>query len=1032
METVDAEDDGSMPAETEFCLLGPLMVRRAGAVVPVSRGKQRAVLAALLLNANRIVSLDELAEMLWGSDPPASARVTVQNYVKRLRHVLGDAEHARIRTEAGGYLICAGPGELDVSAFEALAEAARTSGQDGAWDRASACARQALALWRGEPLADAGSPVLAGLEAPRLAEIRLQLLETRLDSDLHLGGHAEVLPELQRLVRLYPLRERLHATLMLALYRSGRQAESLIAYQVARRVLVDEVGTEPGMALRELHQQILAADPALTAEPGSRHEPRQSITQERDPGGPRQLPLAVGSFTGRERELAALSALLDRAAGRSPGTIVISAISGTAGVGKTALAVHWAHRVRDRFPEGQLFVNLRGYDQGEPVTAAEALAVFLRALGVPANHLPASTDERAARFRDLLAGRRMLILLDNAIEADQVRPLLPASDGCLVVVTSRDSLAGLVARDGAQRLELDLLPLADAVSLLRTLIGVRAEAHPEVAEELARQCCRLPLALRVAAEVAVARPEVPLADLVSERADRQHRLDVLDADGDATTMVRSVFSWSYLHLDDATARAFRLVGLHPGLAWDRYAVAALADSTTAEADQVISALTRAHLVQETGWRRYAMHDLLRAYASELAATPEWAEKERQALPRLFDYYLHTAATAMDKLYPAGWQHRPPIAPSAVPAPPLADRSAAKNWLDAERANLVAAAAHAARHGLHSHATRLSATLSQHFDAAGHYPEALALHAQAITAARRACDRAAEADALTAVGVIEYHQGRYPEAADHYQLAMAMYRQTMNRMGEGLTLGHLGLVYWQQGHYQQATRHFEQALALHRATGDRTAEGRTLGNLGLVSLRQGRYQQAAGHLEQALAVHRETGNKRGEAHTLGNLGDIALRQGSYQQATGNFEQALTLSREMGDPVIGAYALSHLGEVQLRQGGYQQAITYHRQALSIFRQTGNRPGEAAVLNGLGEVHLAAGRPAIALAQYAAAQALADQIGDTYKQALAHLGMARAHHADGDCGEARPHWDEALRRYTALGAPEADWVRAQLQLC
>jgi tetratricopeptide (TPR) repeat protein len=272
------------------------------------------------------------------------------------------------------------------------------------------------------------------------------------------------------------------------------------------------------------------------------------------------------------------------------------------------------------------------------------------------------------------------------------------------------------------------------------------------------------------------------------------------------------------------------------------AIAALAAATAAEADQVISALTRAHLVQETGWCRYAMHDLLRAYASELAAALEYADKERQALTRLPDYYLHTAATAMDTLYPAGRRHRPHIAPSSAPAPPLADRRAAKNWLDAERANLVAVAAQAARHGLHSHATRLSATLSQHFDAAGHYPEALTLHAQAITAAREVCDRAAEANALTALGVIEYHQGRYPEAADHYQLAIALYRQTGNRMGEGRTLGHLGLV----------------------------------------SLRQGRYQQAAGHLEQALASQRETGNKRGEAHTLGNLGDIALRQGSHQQ------------------------------------------------------------------------------------------------------------------------------------------------------
>ena len=1021
-----------MLAEMEFCLLGPLVVRRAHALVPVSQGKQRAVLAALLLNANQIVPVDELAEILWGTRPPASARVTLQNYVKRLRHVLGDSQRAMISTEGSGYLIHVGAGELDVFAFEALADSARTAGRDRSWDKAAACAREALALWRGEPLADVGSRVLAEREAPRLSEMRMQVLETLLEADLELGDYAAVVPELRRLVQRHPLRERLYAMLMLALYRYGRQGESLTAYRDARRVLVEEVGAEPGTALHELHQRILAADPTLDTDRESRQEPRPKPASDRAWMMPRQLPPAVGHFTGREGELAALSALLDEANGQAPGTIVISAIGGTAGVGKTALAAHWAHRVTDRFPDGHLYVNLCGYDQGQPMTAAEALAVFLRALGVPGHDVPPRTDERAAHYRNLLAGKRMLVLLDNACETEQVRPLLPASDGCMVLVTSRDSLAGLVARDGARHLELDLLPLADAVSLLRTLIGARAGTHPAAAEELARQCCRLPLALRVAAELAAARPGVPLADLVNELADQRHRLDLLDAGGDANTRVRSVFSWSYRHLDAMPARAFRLGGVHPGAGWDRYALAALTGTTAEEADQAIGVLTRAHLIQETGQNRFVMHDLLRAYACEMAAAVDSESGEQQALTRLFDFYLHTAATAMDTLYPAERQHRPRIARSAAPAPPVVDRAAARRWIDAELTNLVTVAAHAARRGWPRHTTQLSATLSRDLEVGGHYSEAVTLHTQAITAAQRNGDRAAEADALTALGVIEYHQGSYGEAADHYHRATALYRRTGDRTGEGRTLSYLGLVRWQQGRYEKATHHLKHALALHRETGDRAAEGRTLGSLGLVGLRQGRYRQATRHFEQSLAVHRETGDRRGEAHALGNLGDTKLQQGNYQQAAGYFEQAMGLHREIGDPIIGAYALTHLGEVGLREGHYQRAVAYHRQALAIFRKAGNRSGEAGVLNGLGEVYLAAGRPAIAVARYAAAQALTAQIGDKYKQAAAHAGLARAYHAEGNCGQARIHWQQSLRLYTTLGLPEAGQVRAQLQHC
>ena len=553
-----------MAARMDFGLLGPLTVRMNRVIVPITPGKQQALLAALLLEAGRTVTVDHLAELLWSpGSPPPSAPVTVQNYVQRLRHALG-AGRDRIETRPGGYLIHVAAGELDITVMEEALAAARRAARDASWPQAARHAAEALGLWRGQPLSDVPLPLLAVLEVPRLTELRLQAHELRIEAELHLGRDAELVAELRQLTLATPLREHQHALLMQALYRSGRRAEALEAYQAARRVLIEELGSEPGPELQALHQQILTDDPVLTAPALARQAEAESMT----PGDtgvvvPRQLPAPVRHFAGRGQELKELTGLLGPPSGDAPPAVVITAVGGTAGVGKTALAVWWAHQVARSFPDGQLYVNLRGYDPGQPMSAADALARLLRDLGVPGPDIPAEEDERAARYRSMLAGRRMLIVLDNAGEEGQVRPLLPATPGCVAVVTSRDALAGLVARDGAARLDLGLLPLADAVSLLRTLIGGRVGAEPEAAAALAVHCCRLPLALRVAAELAAARPDVPLASLAGELAGQQQRLDLLDAGGDPRTAVRAVFSWSIRHLDPGTARAFRLLGVAP-------------------------------------------------------------------------------------------------------------------------------------------------------------------------------------------------------------------------------------------------------------------------------------------------------------------------------------------------------------------------------------------------------------------------------------------------------------------------------------
>jgi len=439
---------------------------------------------------------------------------------------------------------------------------------------------------------------------------------------------------------------------------------------------------------------------------------------------PRQLPGVAAHFTGRAAELAALTGLLDGPPGAPTRAVVISAIGGTAGVGKTALAVQWAHLIAGRFPDGQLYVNLRGYDTGEPVATADALAGFLRALGVPGTDIPGEIEERARLYRSRLAGRRVLVLLDNAHDAGQVRPLLPGDPGCVAVVTSRDTLAGLVAADGARRLDLDVLPLGDAIALLRSLIGPRADDDPGATAELAGLCARLPLALRIAAELAATRRITPLRQLVAEL--ESDRLGCLDA-GEDRADVRAVFSWSYRQLPGDLADAFVLTGLHPGADLDVHAAAALTGTSISQARRVLSRLHRASLLQECGPGRYGMHDLLRAYAREQAVARDTSEQSRQALTRLFDYYRSAAAAAMDLLYPAEGHRRPRMSPTAAVVPAMQDEAAARAWLDRERANLVVMVVHCAGHGWPAHAASLARTLFGYLMNGGHRPEARTIY-----------------------------------------------------------------------------------------------------------------------------------------------------------------------------------------------------------------------------------------------------------------------------------------------------------------
>jgi tetratricopeptide (TPR) repeat protein/transcriptional regulator with XRE-family HTH domain len=729
---------------------------------------------------------------------------------------------------------------------------------------------------------------------------------------------------------------------------------------------------------------------------------------------PRELPADVVGFTGRKAELAELDWLLPETTEDSMGPVVISALSGTAGVGKTALAVRWAHRMAGSFPDGQLYVNLRGYDPDQPVSAGEALAWFLGALGVP--DIPPGEAERAARFRSLVAGRRLLVVLDNAASVEQVRPLLPGA-GPMVVVTSRDALAGLVARDGAQRLDLDLLPAADAVELLRSLIGARAHADAAAVSALAELCARLPLALRVAAELAVSRPGTPLAELVAELAAAKDRLELLDAGGDPRGAVASVFSWSYRHLAADAARMFRLLGLHPGPDFDRYAAAALAGVDVAEAGRLLSGLARAHLIQLVNPGRYGMHDLLRAYAAHLATTHDTDEDRHAGLTGLFAYYLAACATAMDSLAPARGKYRPDPPPARVPVPDFADLGTARAWLDTELATLTGVAAHAASHGWPGHTIRLAATILFYLYG-GHNVEGLTICGHALSAARSCGDRATQAHALTSLGNFQFNLGRHEEAIGCHEQALALALEIGDQLAQARALNNLGEVYERQGRYQQAADCYQQSLSLDRELNERVGEAIELANAGGVYIRQGRYPEASSYLRQALALAQETGDRATQALALVNLGEVCNRQGDDNQAAGHLRQALAISREIGDRSIEAAALTRLGEVCNRQGDYNQAAGCHQQALTLNREIGAREAEADALNGAGETLLATGQPDQARACHTTALALTRQTGNRSQQARALTRLAAVCREQGDHDQAAACDQEALTLYQEIG--------------
>jgi DNA-binding SARP family transcriptional activator/tetratricopeptide (TPR) repeat protein len=904
-------------------LLGPVDVVVGGAPRPVPGPRRKSVLAVLGLHRGEIVSIDRLVDAVWGADPPPTAANTVQSHISQLRQILGSK--TAIVARAPGYVLDLGAEGTDVQVAERLIGQGIALADHGA--RAQQL-RSALALWRGRPLADVARLAWLAEQAHRLDGLWLQAARALVESRLALGEHAALVPELERLTREQRFDEQIHRQLILALYRSGRQADALAAYRRLRHTLDTDLGLEPSQPLRELDAAILRQDPTLDLAP-------PPVTLPAAESVPAQLPLAVPEFTGRQPELAALDAVLAEA-GAQPAAVVISAVSGTAGVGKTALAVHWAHRVADRFPDGQLYVNLRGvHPGGQPTAPADALRGFLEALSVPAERIPAGLDARAALYRSRLAGKRVLVVLDNARDAEQARPLLPGTGAAVVVVTSRSQLTGLVAADGARLITLGLLSTVEARELLTRRLGAdRLAAEPQAADEIIAGCARLPLAVAIAAARAATQPSFPLTVLAAELGQAHGRLDALTA-GDHATDVRAVFSWSYDALTPPAARLFRLLGVHPGPDTSVPQAASLAGELMPGTRRLLAELAGANLITEHTPGRYACHDLLRAYATDLAHTHDTEADRRAAIGRLLDHHLHTAHAAARLLHPTRDPIPLPLTPPAPGASPgqLADPATAMAWLTTERPTLLAALGQAAQAGFDTQTWQLAWALDTFLDRRGHWHDLAAAWQAGLHAGERLHDPAAQAYALRLLGWVHTQLGRRTAARGYLSRALDRYAGAGSPVGQADThydLAHLGE---RQHQPAAALAHAQQALALYHAAGHRRGQALALNAVGWYHALLGDHAQALVHCRQALALNQLTGDRGAQAGAWDSLGYAHGHLDQHAEAIDCYQHALALFRDLGDRSNEADTLAHIGDTHHAAGNPEAARTAWQHALTI---------------------------------------------------------------------------------------------------
>ncbi|MER7811910.1 BTAD domain-containing putative transcriptional regulator [Streptomyces sp900116325] len=920
--------------------------------------KRRGLLALLLVQAGHPVAVQDIVDVLWGQDPPDSAVNVVQRHVGALRRLLepdlrAGGDSRRLVRGSGGYRLEVEPDALDLLRFRGLRRHAGRVAKTGDPERATELMIEAMALWRGPTALGITSetrshPVFAAVDQEHLAAVK-EAAEYARGAGADFG--ARVLAPLRQAAAQHPLDEALHAWLIELLAATGRQAEALDVHRTVRTRLADDLGVDPGPELAAAQQSVLRQSPerraavpigrAGSAVPEGDKDaapPGESGAGAAATVPPAQLPTDIPVFTGRNGDLDRFRRFLS-AAGERPSTLMISVIGGMAGVGKTTLAVHWAHQVAHRFPDGQLFVNLRGFHPADSAMhPSVAVRSLLTGLGVPARDFPGDIDAQSSLYRSLLAGRRVLIVLDNARDAEQIRPLLPGGPGSLVIVTSRNRLYGLVAGEGAHAVTLDLLSDEEALRFLSRRLGAdRVVNEPGAAAEITALCGRLPLALAIVSARAILNPAHSLESIASALREARGGLEGFAVEPPLAD-ARSAFSWSYYALTASAARMFRLFSPHARSECPIEAAASLAGQEVCQVRAPLAELVRAHLLTETVPGRFGCHELLRAYGAELGRE-DGGEESTAAWRRMLDHYLHSAYAADRALAPSRERIELRAPAPGVTVMRFAEQSAAADWLDANRSVLLSIIEQDGREGTGEHCWRLAVTLELYLDRSGCRSEQLAAQTAAVSAAGRLGDTHGLAHAHRTLAFVYGRLERWDEAGSHLTRALELFAELGDRVGEGRVRRYQAFLANCRGRNGEALEHYAVASVLYRTAGHRNGEASISNEVGWTYILMGKFDEALEECGRALAVHRETGDRNGEAAAWDSLGYAYHHLHEYECALLCYDRALELYRAVRDRYLEADTLTHMGDTHQVAGRQVGAALFWRQALAILDRMGH---------------------------------------------------------------------------------------------
>ncbi|MGW1781466.1 BTAD domain-containing putative transcriptional regulator [Streptomyces sp. NPDC002143] len=963
-----------------FRLLGPLDVEIDGRAV-VLTGRQRALCAVLLLHANHVVSVDRLIQCLWDDRPPRAGAARVRALVAEVRRALGPTGPELLTTRRPGYVMHASPDELDLLAFENLIRDGSRAAADGDWRAARRSGEQALALWRDEPLTDLSEVAVREAERQRLGELHLVAREGMAEAEIETGRHREAIAELLRLTAAHPLRERPHGLLMRALHQDGRSAEALELYTALRRRLVDELGMDPSADLRELHQRLLRGGGDAGGGISSSGPPRRAPAAAPERPVPRQLPPTPRRFVGRGQELDRLDSCLHTA---EPLAVIV----GPAGVGKSALALNWAHRAADRFPDGQLFLDMRGFDNAEPMTPEEALPLLLQGLGCAPRDIPLGAEAQTALYRTLLADRRVLVVLDDVADASYVRRLLPASSGSLTLVTSRDKLSGLVTLDGAFRVSCDVLDSAAALELISGAVGAEAvAADPEAAARLVELCDHLPLALCVAGSWIGDRPG-SIRAYVRDLADRG-RLARLHVEGEESVAVRAALDLSYGVLPDEARRAFRSLGVLPGTGRSVPAAAAAAGTDERSLADLLRLAQRVHLLRDVEYGRPAWHDLVHEYARDRTVAEDAPEQRAAAVTRTLDHYLQSVVNAAATVGLYVMRNRPDAVEGSLPRE-FGTTEEAYAWFDAEWDDIAAAIGHAAEHGPAPYVWWLVDALQDLFHHRRPLSDWMRLAILAREVAARSGDDVGQASMCLSLGSARWRNGDLRGALAEYEEAEELARRAGWTYGEAGSLQGKGVTLKLLGELHRALPCYDRALALYRTLGNAKNEEIMLINTASLNLALGRLDAAEEAACAALDLIGDTAHHN-RAMALVNLALVRQKQARFDEATAALRTCVLVSRDSGSTYTEAVALEALGRVRADTGRDDRALLAYEDALAVSRRVENRNCQVDSLVGIAFVKLRAGRAEETAEHLDAAFEIAERTG--HRAGLVEVLLARA---------------------------------------